>query len=335
MPPSGHSSSHHSSRSHSSHSSSRRSSSSRSSHSSSHHSSSSSRSSSNYSSLFSKPRSSSRSRTPVRKTRTSQPYGWNASEHGKIGHYHCSTHDYDYYPKSWTAEDGQHFEESYYDENGKHYNNMIMEGGTTMLICTYCDNRMVYTWADGSLPTCDKCGAQLQIDITDKMEDVATEHSSARGGSRRRGPLGVKIFFTVVVIWLVLKLAYVELERRLMPILNDNSVRTEYSTNSPTGSQNSIYVKEIGRTCYKDGSDWYDSNTKCWFWYNNEKEPYQWQYWYEGISSDYGDYGWMEYDKDEDAWYVEASEGNWVHLPDSYDTSKLWHMTDEFVNEYK
>ena len=105
-------------------------------------------------------------------------------------------------------------------------------------------------------------------------------------------------------------------------------------TKSTSTVKNSIYVDEIGRTCYKDGEDWYDSVTQCWFWYNNEESPYQWQYWYEGISSDYGDYGWMEYDMDDNAWYVEASDNNWVHLPDNYDTSKLWHMNDEYVNDY-
>ena len=323
MPPSRHSSSHHSS----SH---------RSSHSSSHHSSSSSRSrshsSSHHSSSYSSSRSSSyRSYTPVRRTRTSQPYGWNATEHGAVSHFHCAAHDYDYYPKSWTAEDGRYFEEGYYDENGQHYNNMIMAGGSTMLMCNYCGNRMVYTWAEGALPTCDKCGAQLQIDITDKVENTGGNYITYQREPRRNA---LKIVLIILGIYIAMRMVAGVVA---LVFLHSHGWMNEQSdtTRSTAAVNNSIYVEEIGRTCYKDGADWYDSDTQCWFWYNNEQEPYQWQYWYEGISSDYGDYGWMEYDMDEGAWFVEVSDGNWVHLPDSYDTSKLWHMTDEYVNAYE
>ena len=51
-----------------------------------------------------------------------------------------------------------------------------------------------------------------------------------------------------------------------------------------------------------------------------------WQYWYEGISSDFGDYGWMEWDKDEKEWYIEEYDGEWIILPEEYDRSRLWHV---------
>ena len=138
MPPSRHSSSHHSSSHHSSHSSSHHSSSrSHSSHSSGHHG----------SSVFSS-RSSYRGFSPVRRKRTSQPYGWNSAVHGTVRHFICSSHDYDYYPQGWTASDGRSFEEGYYDENGQHYNNMVMVGGTTVLKCEFCENRIVYQWKE-------------------------------------------------------------------------------------------------------------------------------------------------------------------------------------------
>lgn len=113
-----------------------------------------------------------------------------------------------------------------------------------------------------------------------------------------------------------------------------NSGSSLAETRKAESVKNSVYVEEIGRTCYLDGEDWYDSQTKCWFYYNDTISPYQWQYWYEGISSDYGDYGWMEYDMSEGAWYIETDDGNWVHLPGSYDTKNLWHMSDEYVNAY-
>ena len=317
MPPSRHSSSHHSSSHHSSHSSSHHSSSrSHSSHSSSHHSSSSRSSGSGY-----------RRSTPVHRTRTSQPYGWNRSTHGNIKHFYCASHDYDYYPQGWTASDGTDFKEGYYDENGRHYDNVVMIGGTTMLKCGYCGNRMVYRWKEGTVPVCDKCGAQFSIDITDKDKS-----DNGFKSVLSQTPLIGKIAITVFTICLLLPFFVIAacLIRVSAPLSSLEG--TKYKTESV---KNSIYVEEIGRTCYLDGEDWYDSNTKCWFYYNDTVSPYQWQYWYEGISSDYGDYGWMEYDMNEGSWYIETDDNNWVHLPESYDTTQLWHMTDEYVNAYE
>lgn len=320
MPPRGHSSSHHHSSHHSSHSSSHHSSSrSHSSHSSSHHSS----SFSSWHSSFGSGRSSCR-------TRSSQPYGWHSTSSATIRFYHCVSHDYNYYPEDWTAEDGKSFEAGYYDENGQHYNNVLIVGSTTMLRCAYCGNRMVYQWKEGNLPTCDRCGAQFEIDITDTAEvesDRATwgvDESVKRTFSEIHpiGKLAIGVMVAAALLPLFMLFGAVVYTITSVFTSNEPEVRNE-------SVQNSIYVEEIGRTCYQDGEDWYDSQTECWFYFNDG----QWQYWYEGISSDYGDYGWMEYDMDESAWYIEVENGQWVHLPETYDTTNLWHMNDEFVNE--
>ena len=75
-----------------------------------------------------------------------------------------------------------------------------------------------------------------------------------------------------------------------------------------------------------DADSWYDAETDCWLWYNTDVEPNVWQYWYEGISSDYGDYGWMEHYSD--GWFIEASDGNWVPVPSQYNTEGLWFIED-------
>ncbi len=328
MPPRGHSSSHHSSSHHSSHSSSHHSSSHSSSRSHSSH------SSSHHSSSGSYVRSSYRRSTPVHRTRKSQPYGWNSALHGAVGHFYGAAHDYDYYPQGWTASDGQYFEEGYYDENGRHYDNMIMAGSETMLKCEYCGSRMVYKWKEGDIPVCDKCGATLRIDITDKEKVSYSGSGSDRGFKEVMSgiPLIGKVAIGVFIACLMLPFFVIAAALFATATSHDSFSTTRYETAS---SMNSIYVDEIGRTCYRDGEDWYDSQTECWFYYNDEVSPYQWQYWYEGISSDYGDYGWMEYDMGEGAWYIEADKGKWVHLPADYDTSKLWHMTDEYTNAYE
>ena len=95
-----------------------------------------------------------------------------------------------------------------------------------------------------------------------------------------------------------------------------------------TAVQDRYYVEALGRYC--DWNDeyecYYDKETDCYFWYNNTTKTHTWQYWYEGISSDYGDYGWMEWDEEEDCWIIEISEGEWIYLPDRYDQSYLWHI---------
>ncbi len=282
-----------------------------------------------------------RSNTPVRRTRTSQPYGWNSVLHGAVVHFYGKAHDYDYYPQGWTAPDGQYFKEGYYDENGRHYENMAMAGSETMLRCEYCENRMVYKWKEGDLPVCDKCGAPLRIDITDKEKLTYTGNvpQSNRGfkdviaGIPLIGKIAIGVFLCSMALpfFIIIAALFVTVFSGNRSSI-DRSGIDRYET---VYAKNSVYVEEIGRTCYLDGEDWYDSQTECWFYYNDSTSPYQWQYWYEGISSDYGDYGWMEYDMDEEAWYIETDNGNWVHLPADYDTSNLWHMTDEYINAYE
>ena len=74
----------------------------------------------------------------------------------------------------------------------------------------------------------------------------------------------------------------------------------------------------------RDADSYFDEYTQCWLWYNTDVEPALWQYWYEGISSDFGDWGWMEHD--DTGWYIEESEGNWIPVPERYDTSGLWYI---------
>ena len=75
-----------------------------------------------------------------------------------------------------------------------------------------------------------------------------------------------------------------------------------------------------------DADSYCDPDTGYWLWYNENEQPAAWQYWIEGISSDYGDYGWMEHD--ETGWYIEVSNREWTALPGRYDTSELWYLAD-------
>ncbi len=108
------------------------------------------------------------------------------------------------------------------------------------------------------------------------------------------------------------------------------------------GDKGGSYKIVTGQDFYNKRLKWdygydsyYDKSTDCYVWYNTDVAPNLWQYWYEGISSDYGDYGWMEYEdttddgQDNGVWYIEESSGSWVELPDKYDTTNLWHIVTE------
>ena len=319
MPPSHHSHSSHSSHSHS-------------------HSSHSSHSHSSHSS-YSSGSSRSGSSRPIR-TRTNQPTGWSTAKHGNCIRYDFRDHDYIYYPHSWTDESGNVFREGYYDENGIHYMNIVAANVQTTLTCQFCGTKSIWQWQEGTIPVCSNCGGQIKIDKI----DAATSYGSGSTSSKKSfliplfiilginvaAPLTFGLFYVIIM----LSLSFFS----LFPNFKSNNTRqtSQASKTSVVETQkmpSSVYVKEIGRTCYLDGEDYYDEKTECWFWYNTDVVPGQWQYWYEGISSDYGDYGWMEYDDDAAIWYIETSDGNWEKLPDKYDTTNLWHFENKNVNE--
>lgn len=90
-----------------------------------------------------------------------------------------------------------------------------------------------------------------------------------------------------------------------------------------------IYVSALKRDVpwSDEYGTYYDKQTDCYFFKNYDVEPPIWQYWFEGISSDYGDYGWLEYDYAEKCWYVQVSDDEWEVLS-GYDTSSMWHFEE-------
>lgn len=89
----------------------------------------------------------------------------------------------------------------------------------------------------------------------------------------------------------------------------------------------SYFVDILGRECVWDDNyqSYHDSETGCYFYHDESTDPPEWRYWFEGISSDYSDHGWMSWSEDENCWYIDNGEG-WVYLPDYYDTEWLWHI---------
>ncbi len=340
MPPSRRSSSSHrssSSRSHSSHSSSRSHSRSYSSHSSSSrsHSSGSFSGYSNYSRRTASP--------PPARPRSNQPVGYSGTVAPAL--FRTRTHDYYYYPRGWADEStGTYYSAGYYDETGKHYDHVAVKNGSnyeTIMSCDYCGTQIKLKWTEGAIPSCPNCGALLQEVATnsvfdEKIQDQVVSSSMPSGAGSRilKGVLlalaGALLMPVILTVCVIIALAG----------NGTDTARTTTTASSAYVQQdedNSIYVDVLGRYCDWDDEFecYYDEETDCYFVFEDEADPPEWHYWYEGISSDYGDYGWMAYDYDEHLWYIETSNGNWEVLPGSYDANSLWHMEEMGTGKFE
>ena len=397
MPPKGHSSSSHSSRSGSSRSSfgSRSGSSSRSSFSrpSSHSSGSfSSRPSYNSSKSYSsrpsswpsqhssgsygsRPKTPSYGHTPYgssmpgmqqHRPRVNQPMGFIISELLRPSYTYAIHHDYVYYPQSWTdSSTGTSYQSGYYDENGNRYDSVSYKKDgkyeNVLCHCPYCSQDSILT-LENDKPSaqdlaCPHCGGTMEIRsaLDEYMQNSGSSAQTGYTGpvSSGKAKKGNRLLKWIIIVCVVL--FSLNVIRACMAThsatsyssgQNSYSVTQQGNTGTQTGSNS--YGSEIHLIRHQDGSygilsdplrdydkalqfdretgNYYDRESDCWLWLNTDVTPSVWQYWYEGISSDFGDYGWMEWSEKDHAWYIETSAGNWNRLPSRYDTSSLWHI---------
>lgn len=108
---------------------------------------------------------------------------------------------------------------------------------------------------------------------------------------------------------------------------HDEDTQRDIAVSAGTESHQPMYVAALGRDVpwSNQYDSYYDAQTDCYFFLNTDVEPPIWQYWFEGISSQYGDYGWLEWDAKESRWYVQKSADKWELLPEQ-DASDLWHF---------
>ena len=270
-------------------------------------------------------------------------------------------HDYIFYPVSWIDEStGTSYEKGYYDENGTRYDNVSFEKDgkfeNVVCHCSYCGQDTILNLSSeevsGMSLKCPSCNGPMDIvsELDEYMESRAAAKSpygydsdTYSSGRTRRLPRRLILILLLFVIfsagfrflhWLVSSPTD-ETGSGNISVGGSNGVNQPAT---PLLSEDTIGLAKIGDHVYvednrasdkvlvwDEGADsYYDEASDCWLWYNEDVNPPLWQYWYEGISSDYGDYGWMEhYD---DGWFIEASEGNWIALPDRYDSSSLWYI---------
>ncbi len=288
---------------------------------------------------------------PPGRPRVNQPTGYYGQQPRRV---YGRRHDYIYYPTPWVdSTTGTRFEKGYYDENGNRYDDVAFRKNGTyenvLCHCPYCgqDAVMNLNAQDvGVKPLqCPNCGGPLEIrsELDDVVQDAydpaeASRQAPAGRPRKKRGCLISALIVLVILTVLDLYGSYL-LKTQPSPepvqqFTGDQLLLHDYNRDRPlrivrTG-ENSFRPAESGESPDKslawdsDYESFYDPDSDCWIWYNTDVQPPVWQYWYEGISSDYGDYGWMEHD--ETGWYIEADYGDWIELPGKYDSSALWYF---------
>lgn len=228
-----------------------------------------------------------------------------------------------------------------YENNGMPSGTQTVQNTVYAYKCEYCDCTVHYTNPEEISNICPNCGAPMEQLVNDPSAQPQTSQSvSSNPGNtyevndyeiRKRAS---RRSHKVVLIALGISL-FTSIGGFLYGIVNGISNNNGYDASGSgsyvqvNGSQE-IYVEELGRSCRwsNEYECYYDKQTDCYFVWEDRSKPACWQYWFEGISSDFGDYGWMEYDEAEECWYVEYAEGQWRKLPDAYYSDRLWHIAE-------
>lgn len=262
------------------------------------------------------------------------------------------------------SESGTYYEKGYYDENGQYYDSVSFQKNgrydNVLCQCPYCgteklmclDNR---TGSSQSLE-CPGCGATMEIkseldEILDQppenthVYNSETSLNNAFGQPKKKKGNGLVIALAIAIFLI----ASSAVRNTFLRPPYQPTVEHYQQDTQPDGSstislivpeQQMIYLEKQDDGSYHVVTDpiradriltydrsedsYYDEASGYWLWYNTDVTPPLWQYWVEGISSDYGDFGWMEHDSD--GWWIEAAEGDWIPIPSSYDSSGLWYI---------
>ncbi len=256
---------------------------------------------------------------------------------------------------------GTSYESGYYDENGRHYDAVSFEKNGTyenvVYKCEYCgQDAVVNLSADDAVAksvNCPNCGAPMSIrseldeaveanvyEPAENTHEYQSEESlkAFRESSEKRKKRSVgKTILVVLVVLLGIGRIYGHMQAKKEPeptasvytqqlITSADSVALVYKGDHVYATASNADGADKTLVWDAEADSYYDADSECWLWYNTDVSPEIWQYWYEGISSDYGDYGWMEHDAD--GWWIEASYDNWIQLPEQYDASDLWYIDD-------
>ena len=269
--------------------------------------------------------------------RYNQPLGYNTwfwfNRRPRPVTYYCVNHNYIYYPESWTS-GGKTYRAGYYDETGKYYDKKPFsekDSGKIYTKCPNCGYVANYDYMEfNDLEDCPACGTKMQIaedeDIFISQEEVKEKNNFWK----------IFGFITLVIVCplIILGLLFTTIKNTYN---NNNGINIVQPTNNPgfvygqpiylTKNNDNSYSVSSSNTGKKleyvaSEDSYYDKENDYWVWYS--KDYNVWQYWYEPISSNFGDYGWMEHDYE--GWWIEADRDNWIKVPSNFDTSKLYYI---------
>lgn len=214
-------------------------------------------------------------------------------------------------------------------------------------VCPFCDRHLR---VDPIVTTCPNCSGDLDYTVNNTVKNsvknstktegtvnnsVNTVNSVASTINKLSTTTQLIISLFAIFITIFIMFAFVPLVSKVLRDIDENLVVFNSTADSTVDSNitkynndDYIYVEPLERNVYwSDKYDcYYDEPTDCYFFKNTNLEPEIWQYWFEDISSDYGDYGWMEYDFDEDCWYIQTDDETWEEYTGS--TNGLWHMNE-------
>ncbi len=259
-----------------------------------------------------------------------------------------------YYPDSWTdTSTGTYYEKGYYDENGERYDNVsFAQNGryeNVLCHCDYCGRDTLLNLDATDALTDLKCpGCTAPLTIKSALDEVVAPAAAYTETQYMQTPAKTvrkkkRIWPWILAIFLFLVgLGEYQIAKEEANTQQYSPTQQVQSIESyPSGFGSEIPLVSSGTDSYvyaaSDSADktlvwddeydgYYDEDSECWLWYNEEVDPAVWQYWYEGISSEYGYYGWMEHYSD--GWFIEEAAGSWVPLPEEYDTDRLWYIED-------
>lgn len=291
-----------------------------------------------------------------------QPIGFLLYSTLKPKYYYGKQHDYVYYPESWTDQgSGTTYEKGYYDENGQYYADVsFTKNGkyeNVVCNCPYCGQDTILNLTADDIAAhhlqCPHCGGPMTIksELDEYLQQptenthVYNSEESLRQFTETRKKKKRRKWWIIGLVLLILYAIGSASEDSYDNNYDQNQTVQQYTDDSDlsSGYGSEIHLRSNGQNSYRytdsadqsydkrlvwdsDADSYYDAASECWLWYNTDVEPAIWQYWYEGISSDYGDCGWMEHDSS--GWYIEESQDNWIQLPGKYDTGKLWYIED-------
>ena len=245
--------------------------------------------------------------------------------------YYCRNHTYVFYPQSWTDNTGRTYESGYYDEEGRYYKDLALKNYDSLheviCQCNDCGYVINRNLDEEDLTTCPKCSGNMEI-ITNVDEFIQEEENKNKSSFWKK----VLIFFLGIILPIgLIATLYRAISVNYNTNNNNTGIVNVVNSSTITLKKESSNAYSISSS-YKDKTIKYDSREQLyhdeesdmWLWYNQNYDV--WQYWYEPISGNYGNYGWMEHDSD--GWWIEASYNNWIKLPSNYDQSKLWYIVE-------